>query len=122
MSKSKQWCNSHRVSADDAQCFNGFYEFVSYIIHSNIKKNTCCFISFYRHPRKLTRDNSLQIRVKTGSCASGQRPTDEPEDETNPEANKMASNQVGSLKYLNMSMHFRFMDFEIPVFKFLHEK
>ena len=28
----------------------------------------------------------------------------------------MASNQVGSLKYLNMSMHFRFMDFEIPVY------
>ena len=32
---------------------------------------------------------------KTGSCASGQRPTDETEEEANPEdANKMASNQV----------------------------
>lgn len=35
--------------------------------------------------------------VKTGSCTSGQRPTDEPEDDLNPEAtsedSKMASNQ-----------------------------
>ena len=32
---------------------------------------------------------------KTGSCASGQRPTDETEEEANPEdVNKMASNQV----------------------------
>ena len=52
------------------------------------------FLDFFRREFADLLRKPVSV-FKTGSCASGQRPTDETEEEANPEdANKMASNQV----------------------------
>ena len=74
MSKSKQWCNSHRVSADDAQCFNGFYEFVSYIIHSNIQKTRVVLFHFTGIPGNLHVTTRYKLGSKRGRVRVGSVP------------------------------------------------